>query len=483
MRLLYQILIFSLVLGFVPLKSSLANTPNVTFRVSNSAGSLLTDAIVKVYTDWQRTIFADDLSRTGSDDAQGNTASGEISFSLAPGNYEYIVEKISLNSIYGTLVVVSSSQTINLTMATAGATVVSPQRSLFSLNTTAVPADGVSVITIDTLVRNNDNTGLNGYSISMVSNRGSIDKFDANPKETTNAGRAQFLLSSSIPGKTRLYASVAGVRVSTNAEITFTGEAAPSAEKSTLSLSSTTSTPGTSVTLEARVRSLVNDPLEGRPVTVTSNRANDNISPASANTDAAGAANFTITPETAGTSTLTVKAGTVTLGTLTLTVAEAALPAPVLPLPLGVSASDLVKSAENSAVYYVGRDGKRHAFPNEKTYFTWYSDFSSVKTISAADLASLTLGKNVTYAPGARMIKLQTVPKVYAVGRGSVLRWVQTEALAIALYGNDWNKKIDDLSDAFFINYTEGTVIDEISDFSPAEETAGTVLIDDQLGL
>jgi hypothetical protein len=231
----------------------------------------------------------------------------------------------------------------------------------------------------------------------------------------------------------------------------------------------------------ATVRSLANDLLAGREVSVTST-APDTIAPLSANTDANGVANFTITPGVSGTRTLTVKAGTVTLGTLTLTVAELSLPAPVLPLPPGINSGDLVKSSLDPAVYYVGRDGKRHAFPNEKTYFTWYSNFSSVKTVSAADLATLVLGKNVTYKPGARMIKLQTVPKVYAVARGSVLRWVQTEALALALYGADWNKQIDDLSDAFFINYTEGSPIDEISDFSQASEGLNQI-IDDQLGL
>jgi len=34
------------------------------------------------------------------------------------------------------------------------------------------------------------------------------------------------------------------------------------------------------------------------------------------------------------------------------------------------------------AVYYLGADGKRYVFPNEKTFSTWYSDFSGVQEVS-----------------------------------------------------------------------------------------------------
>ena len=53
-----------------------------------------------------------------------------------------------------------------------------------------------------------------------------------------------------------------------------------------------------------------------------------------------------------------------------------------------VAPGELVK-ASLAAVYYVGNDGKRYVFPNEKTYKTWWSDFSAVKTISDSELAAL----------------------------------------------------------------------------------------------
>ncbi|TAL19164.1 glycoside hydrolase family 5 protein [Patescibacteria group bacterium] len=124
------------------------------------------------------------------------------------------------------------------------------------------------------------------------------------------------------------------------------------------------------------------------------------------------------------------------------------------------------------AVYYYGQNGKRFVFPNFMTFTTWYPDFTTIKTISPETLSSIPLGGNVTYRPAVKLVKITTDPKVYAVAVGGVLRWVRTEALAISLYGTDWNQKIDDVPDAFFVNYSVGADITTVSDFSPAAELA-----------
>lgn len=131
-------------------------------------------------------------------------------------------------------------------------------------------------------------------------------------------------------------------------------------------------------------------------------------------------------------------------------------------VPSGASAAamdgDLIKMPGNPAVYYY-KGGKRYVFPNEKTYKTWYKDFSSVKTISQDELQSYPLGGNVTYRPGTRLVKITTDPKVYAVEPGGVLRHISSESIAVALYGANWNKMIDDVPDPFFVNYTTGSPI------------------------
>jgi hypothetical protein len=121
------------------------------------------------------------------------------------------------------------------------------------------------------------------------------------------------------------------------------------------------------------------------------------------------------------------------------------------------SAGDLIKKDGLSAVYYLGEDGKRYVFPNESTYKSWYSDFSGVVTVSADELASYPLGGNVVVRPGTFLVKITTDPKVYAVEADGTLRWVQSEADAIALYGANWAQRVIDVADSFFTNYTIGT--------------------------
>lgn len=133
------------------------------------------------------------------------------------------------------------------------------------------------------------------------------------------------------------------------------------------------------------------------------------------------------------------------------------------------------------AVYYLGNDGKRHAFPNEKVYFTWYTNFSNIIIVTDDYMASIMLGRNVTYHPGTKMVKFVTVNTVYAVGEDGKLRGIESEDIAANIYGSTWNKQIDDISDAFFGNYSFGEVIDSTSDFHPDTVEASVDSIDDIL--
>jgi plastocyanin len=133
-----------------------------------------------------------------------------------------------------------------------------------------------------------------------------------------------------------------------------------------------------------------------------------------------------------------------------------------------VQSGDLIKSDAFSAVYYFGGDGKRYVFPTDKTYFTWYADFSKVKTLTTGEIAALPLGGNVTYKPGVKMLKIMSDPTVYAISKSGILRAIGSEAVATALYGPTWNKQIDDLPDAFFVNYKVGAPIADASRYDKA---------------
>ncbi len=130
------------------------------------------------------------------------------------------------------------------------------------------------------------------------------------------------------------------------------------------------------------------------------------------------------------------------------------------------NAGDLIKGS-GSTVYYFAPNGKRYVFPNDKTYFTWYKNFDGVKKVTDGQLATIPLGGNVTYRPGYKMVKITTDPKVYVVDQGGVLRHVGSEQLAQTLYGINWKNQIDDIPDAFFVNYRTGTGIQTASDFQP----------------
>jgi hypothetical protein len=119
-----------------------------------------------------------------------------------------------------------------------------------------------------------------------------------------------------------------------------------------------------------------------------------------------------------------------------------------LACPAKASATHPCKS-----VYYLDSSLKRHPFPNEATFKSWYADFSSVKTVTSEVMSSYAMAANVTIRPGTYLVKITTDPKVYAVEAGGKLRWVSSEETAKNLFGTNWAKKVVDVSDAFFINY------------------------------
>ncbi|MFZ2804537.1 MAG: invasin domain 3-containing protein [Patescibacteria group bacterium] len=235
-------------------------------------------------------------------------------------------------------------------------------------------------------------------------------------------------------------------------------------------------------TVTVTVRNASNTALSGKAVTLSSSLSGTVISPSEVTTDINGSAVFTARSSAVGNATFTAVADGVTIS-LHPTVSF------VMSSTCPYASGSLVKlpddgnssTQEDSAVYYYGKDCMRHAFPNDKVYFSWYPDFNNVTIVSANTLANMTLGSNVTYRPGVKMVKFTTVPKTYAVANGGVLRWVTSESLATSLYGTNWNTKIDDISDAFFANYTFGADISSSSDYNPTFEMNNALTINDEL--
>lgn len=153
---------------------------------------------------------------------------------------------------------------------------------------------------------------------------------------------------------------------------------------------------------------------------------------------------------------------------------SASLALPFAAAPASAQQFNSLVKGDGPAVYFFAQDGKRYAFPNLSVYQTWYPTGSNITLLKADQLASMPLGGNVTYKPGVALVKVTTDPKVYALSKGGVLRWIASEELARVLYGSDWNTKVFDVPDVFFINYQIGTPITSTADYDKNLE-AGSV--------
>jgi hypothetical protein len=129
-----------------------------------------------------------------------------------------------------------------------------------------------------------------------------------------------------------------------------------------------------------------------------------------------------------------------------------------------------IKGSE-ATVYWYASNGKRYVLPNAKTFYSWVGYGGvPVTTVNNTELYGIPLGGNVTYRPGARLVKIATDPKVYAVSRYGVLRWVSSELVARTLYGDTWAQMVDDVPVDYFSNYTMGNPIYSSVDYTPSIE-------------
>jgi hypothetical protein len=247
-----------------------------------------------------------------------------------------------------------------------------------------------------------------------------------------------------------------------NFAITYVTSAV-SASKSTVVASpiSVTANGTSKSTVTVTVKDANNNLLSGKTVTLASSRGtSDTVTTVNGVTGANGVATFEVKSSTAGTSTYTATAAGVVVSQ-SVSVVFTAPGAPVIPgeTPISLSVGDLIKSSLSSTVYYYGSDGKRHIFPNEKTYKSWYVDWSNIKIVPASQLQGISLGKNVTIRPGTVLVKIQTDSKVYAVEPSGLLRWIPTETRAATLYGSNWAQRVIDVPVVFWGDYTFGSDI------------------------
>lgn len=126
----------------------------------------------------------------------------------------------------------------------------------------------------------------------------------------------------------------------------------------------------------------------------------------------------------------------------------------------------LIQEAGQPAIFYVAEDGQRHRFPNQATYQTWYRDWRRLKIVPSEQLSALPLAKeSITVHPGSALVKFAEAPEIYAVSNGAVLRLLQRDEAAKAIYGYQWRDRIVILPETLRSDYTLGAPILKATDF------------------
>lgn len=109
-----------------------------------------------------------------------------------------------------------------------------------------------------------------------------------------------------------------------------------------------------------------------------------------------------------------------------------------------------LKGVRGAAVYQIGSDGHKYIFPDQRTFNTWYDDFSDVVEVEQDDLDQYEDGGTVTFQPGTRLITHRNTARVYAVGEDGQLYHVPDEATALRLYGQNWGELVSDIDPGVF---------------------------------
>jgi len=117
-----------------------------------------------------------------------------------------------------------------------------------------------------------------------------------------------------------------------------------------------------------------------------------------------------------------------------------------------------MRTSGDNTVYLIV-DGQKYEVPSEKTYFTWFTTWNDVETVSSSTLAAYANGGTATFAPGTR-VKIASDPRVYVVGDDSKLHWITTETVAYSIFGSSWNKGILPITQQDLVTNPIGSPVD-----------------------
>lgn len=126
-----------------------------------------------------------------------------------------------------------------------------------------------------------------------------------------------------------------------------------------------------------------------------------------------------------------------------------------------------IRGMSFSDVYRV-IDGKRYVFYNAQSYFTWEETFDPIEFIPDDQLSQYPFGGVMLPKGETVLVKIQSVPKVYAIWEDlsdpnspSYLYHIDSEEIAIEMYGEDWADYVIDLPSAMATYFVYGNPVTE----------------------
>lgn len=93
----------------------------------------------------------------------------------------------------------------------------------------------------------------------------------------------------------------------------------------------------------------------------------------------------------------------------------------------GGTPSQVNENHKYSDVYYVDPVGRRHAFPTESVFNSWYEKEPTIESVPDWKISNIPLRKNVTFRPGS-FVRLENTREFYRVMPERTLRRFQDEA-------------------------------------------------------
>jgi hypothetical protein len=119
---------------------------------------------------------------------------------------------------------------------------------------------------------------------------------------------------------------------------------------------------------------------------------------------------------------------------------------------------------EHYDTIYLLEDGKRRPFLNESTYFTWWTNFDQIRTVSDSTLLAYPIGSAMLPKPGSILLQIESDSKVYISEEPNILHQIADDDTAQMLLGSAWQAFVFHLPSTIFSHYLIG---EPVQSFAP----------------